>query len=263
MRAGAKQPTQAFQRCFRASAIQTALKSLGCFAPARNDGGNNKGGQRQQIYFLLPLRSTSLLDYIRFWPQPLLGLDIQADEIRLLQLQRSKKKRVIKQTLAQSLPAGAVIDGQIQAAELVSDRLQELVKSSKLPKCGVAIALPSHCVTTKRISVIKGLRESELEAEVISHLSHCFPIITEGLCYDYMTFGSNDEMQDDVLLVATSFTCLNTHVTAVQNAGLQVRVVDVDQYALTRANQLREKEGLQVEEKWLVSCGLALRVSDL
>lgn len=204
-----------------------------------------------------------MLDYIRFWPQLLLGLDIQADEIRLIQLQRSKKKWGIKQALAQSLPAGAVIDGKIQVAEVVSDRLQELVQSSKLQECGVAIALPIHCVTTKRISVIKGLHESELEAEVISHLSHCFPSVTEGLCYDYGMFGSNDEMQNDVFLAATSFTCLNIHVTAVQNAGLKVRVVDVDQYALARAKQLVEKEGLQVAEKWLVSCGLALRISDL
>lgn len=204
-----------------------------------------------------------MLDYIRFWPQSLLGLDIQANEVRLLQLQRSKKKQVIKQALALDLPKGAVIDGKIQEAETVSDRLQELVRSSKLQEFGVAIALPVDCVITKRISVIKGLQESELEAEVISHLSHWFPGVTEGLCYDYVMLDSNDEMQSDVLLAATSFAHLSTHVTVVQNAGLKVQVVDVDRYALARANQLVEKESLQVEEKWLVSFGLALRISDL
>ncbi len=200
---------------------------------------------------------------MRFWPQSLFGLDIQAEEIRLLQLQGTRRKKRIKHALSRNLPLGAVIDGKIQEPEIVSDCLQELVRHNKLQAFGVAIALPIQCVVSQRISVAKGLHEAELEAEVVSHLSHCMPGVAAGLCYDHVIVGSQDDMQDDVFLVATSFENLNTPLAVVQNAGLKVQVVDVDKYALDRAIKLIiEQDHFHIEEKWLVSFGLALRSYD-
>ncbi|MCD6039030.1 MAG: pilus assembly protein PilM [Gammaproteobacteria bacterium] len=199
-----------------------------------------------------------MLDFIRFKPRPLLGLDIQADSIRLLELQYSRKIPFIKRALTIDLPINAVMESNIEKVELVSDRLRELVECNKLQKIEVAIALPERCVVTKHISVAKGLRLSELEAEIISDLSDCFPSATEGLYYDYVMLDSKDKMQDEVLLIATSFTHLNTPVMLVQDCGLKVRVVDVDKYALIRAHQCMKKDNFQMEEKWLVSWGLAL-----
>jgi type IV pilus assembly protein PilM len=200
-----------------------------------------------------------LLNSFYCWPQSLLGLDIQDEEIRLLQLQGFFKKKSIKQALALSLPLGAVTEGNIQEAEVVSDCLKELVHDNQLQGFEVAIALPAQSVVSQSISVAKGLSESDLELEVTSHLSHLMPGITEGLCYDYVILNSQDAVQNEVLIVTTSFMHLNTYLTVVQNAGLKVRIVDVDQYALTRANQLVKKNNLNIEEKWLISFGLALR----
>ncbi len=204
-----------------------------------------------------------LLKSTHFWPQPLLGLDIQSDEIRLLQLQRAKKKCVIKKTVAMPLPVGSVVDGKIQEIEVVGDCLQKLVQDNRLQEHEVAIALPASSVLIQRISVARGLDEAEIEAEVISHLHHALPGVTEGLCYDYVMPNQQEDIQNDVLVVATAFLHLNTPLTVVQNAGLKVRVVDVDQYALDRANQIVEQQRLSIEKKWLISLGLALRSSCL
>lgn len=195
---------------------------------------------------------------MRFWPQPLLGLDIQAEEIRLLQLQGTLKKKRIKEAILLDLPSGAVTDGKIQEAETVGDCLRELVLKHKLETSKVAIALPEQGVVSQRIFVAKGLNEAELEAEMVSHLSHSIPGVTGGLCYDYMVVNSSDSMQDEVLLVATSYANLNIPLSVVQKAGLKVQVVDVDHYALDRANQFIKQDGLEIEKKWLVSFGLAL-----
>jgi type IV pilus assembly protein PilM len=195
---------------------------------------------------------------MRFWPQPLLGLDIQAEEIRLLQLQGTLKKKRIKEAITLDLPPGAVIDGKIQEAEVVGDCLQELVQQHKLQAFKVAIALPEPCVVSLRIFVAKGLSESELETEIVSHLSHSIPSTAEGLCYDYVVVNSSDAMQDEMLLVATSYANLNIPLSVVQKAGLKVQVVDVDRYALDRANQFIKKDGIEIKEKWLVSFGLAM-----
>lgn len=206
----------------------------------------------------MTIGDTPLLNPIRFWPQPLLGLDIQAEEIRLLQLQGALKKKSIKEALLSHLPVGAVIDGKIHETEAVTGCLQELVQKYKLQSSKVAIALPEQCVMSQRITIAKGLNEAELEAEMIHHLSHAVPNITEGLCYDYLIVDSSHAMQDEVLLIATSYANLNIPLSVVQNAGLKIQVVDVNQYALIRANQFIEQDGIELEEKWRVSFGLAL-----
>jgi len=199
-----------------------------------------------------------LLSAIRFWPQPLLGLDIQAEEIRLLQLQGTLKKKRIKNAVATPLPRGAVVNGKIHEAETVTDCLQTMVEKNKLQWSRVAIALPEQCVMSQRIRVAKGLSESELEVEMMTHLRHAFPDVIDGFFYDYLIVDSSQAMQDEVLLIATSYANLNIPLSVVQNAGLKIHVVDVDHYALDRANEYIEFDGIALEEKWRISFGLAL-----
>lgn len=203
------------------------------------------------------MRRDLLLDLIRFWPQPLLGLDIQAEEIRLIQLHFLKRKS-IKQAVSRELPPGAVIDGKIEEPATVSECLQELIQDHKLQNFKVAIALPKHCVVSQQISVAKGLSESELEEEIIGHLKHSMSNPKEDLFYDYVVTAAKDETQDNVFLIAAYFFHFNAHMLAVQNAGLIVQVVDVDQYALTRASRIIKKNNIFLEDKWLISLGLAL-----
>lgn len=199
-----------------------------------------------------------MLNSIRFWPQPLLGLDIQAEEIRLLQLQGTLKKKTIKEALQMPLPQGAVIDGKIHQSEIVADCLKELIHKHKLHSSKVAIALPEQCVMTQRISVAKGLNATELEAEMIQYISHAFPHLSKGVCYDYLIVDSSHAMQDEVLLVATSSVNLTIPLSIVQDSGLKVQVVDVDQFALDRANRFIQMDEIALEEKWRVSFGLAM-----
>ena len=199
-----------------------------------------------------------MLNSLRLWPQPLLGLDIQAEEIRLLQLHSIFKKNQIKKTFSLDLSSGAVIEGKIHDVHTVSDCLQELVQRNQLQGAKAAIALPTQCVMGRHLAVVKGLNEAELEAEVVGHIRQCFPDAAEGLCYDYAITGPTENLQEDVLWIATPFANVEAPLAVVENAGLKIQVIDVAQYALDRANNLIKKEGLSLEEKWRISFGLAL-----
>ncbi len=200
-----------------------------------------------------------MLDWRYFLPRPLLGLDIQDDEIRLMQLQGFKKKKKIKLALSCSLPSGAVIHGKIQEPEIVSDCLQELVRKNNLKSSDAAVALPANCVTTHSFSIVKGSHDSEMETEVVSHLSQSMPGGAEGLCYDYAITGSLDDQQCHLLLAVASVEHVNGPVTVAKSAGLKIRIVDVDCYALDRAILFIKKNNLEIDEKWFISYGLALR----
>jgi type IV pilus assembly protein PilM len=199
-----------------------------------------------------------LLNSLRFWPQPLLGLDIQAEEIRLLQLHSIFKKKQIKKTFLLDLPSGAVIEGKIHDVQTVSDCLQELVQRHQFQGAKAAIALPVQCVIGRHLAVVEGLNEAELEAEVVAHIHQCFSDVGEGLYYDYTITGPTENRQENVLWIAASFANVKAPLAVVENAGLKIQIIDVDQYALDRANNLIKKTGLSLEEKWRLSFGLAL-----
>jgi type IV pilus assembly protein PilM len=170
-----------------------------------------------------------------FQKSTLVGLDIQTDAIRLLQLRVIKKQLLIEEAIMMALPAGAIIPGKIQQPELVSDCLRALATRSKIKKLSAAIALPAEYVTSKRIQLNKELCETEREAEIEDNLSHYLPSLSGELFYDYIKLDAHNEIQDNVFLAATQRAQLNIYVSMVENAGIPVSIVDVDIYAIARA----------------------------
>jgi len=168
----------------------------------------------------------------------LVGLDIQADAIRLLQLRLIKKpfkKIIIEQAIKIALPTGAIILEKIQQPELVSDCLRELVARRKLKNIHVIIALPAQYVTSKRIQLTKELGELERETEIEDNLTHYLPNISGDFCYDYVKLDTHNETQDNIFLVAASIDSLNSYRDIIKKSGIELSIVDIDSYALARA----------------------------
>lgn len=148
-----------------------------------------------------------------------LGLDICSTEIRLLALQRKKQQICIEKIDAMALPFGAVVEGKIQQAEVVTTHLKMIVQKAEVQHEKVAIALPIQSVISKKITL----------DENINHINDYFPGISDVLAYDYI------KVDKEMLLIATRHDELMRYVSMVESAGLQVSIVDVDLYALARA----------------------------
>jgi type IV pilus assembly protein PilM len=163
-----------------------------------------------------------------------IGLDIQADELRLVQLHRLKHTLLVENIGLIPIPRDVISEGRLQRPEQVTAHLHEWVESTPLKGTSAAIAMPAYCVISKRIQLFSGLRDIEREAEIAIHLKHYFPGIAEELCFDYVLLESEDTLHDHFLLVAARHEQLSCYVEAVENAGLKVKIVDVDIYALAR-----------------------------
>lgn len=163
-----------------------------------------------------------------------IGLDIQADALRLVQLRRLKHHLLVENIGLIPIPHGVISEGKLQRPEQVSAYLHEWVEHVSLKGLSTAIAMPAYCVISKRIQLLSGLRDIEREAEITTQLKHYFPGISEELCFDYTLLESEDTLHEHFLLVAARHEQLTSYVEAVENAGLKVKIVDVDIYALTR-----------------------------
>lgn len=175
------------------------------------------------MFRLLPFKSRTLI-----------GLDIQADEIRLLQVRQVKQKFIVDNVAVVALSPGALVEGKIQQFENLRVPIRELVERLKIHHYPVAIAMPAHCVISKRVQIAAGLQDIEREVEISTNLYHYFPGMTEELCFDHIVLGAHNAEEDDVLLVAARYEQLQSYVSVVERAGLTVKIVDVDIYALVR-----------------------------
>lgn len=165
-----------------------------------------------------------------------IGLDIQPEEVRLLKLNRTKKNIIIEEAVALPLVPDTIVEGKVLQPDDVYIVLQELVQLTNSKSNVAAIALPISSVISKHIQMASYFNEIEREAEIITQLPRYFPGVTDPLCFDYVRLGMpyRDE-EDRWFLVAARQTQLKSYVNLVEEAGLIVKAVDIDLYAISRA----------------------------
>lgn len=166
---------------------------------------------------------------------PVVGLDIRMTDIRVIYLQRVRQKVVVHGAEMVELPLGAIVNGKIHAPERVVESISALLQRLPLKNHAAVIALPVQSVISKRVQLPKTATCEQRMQAVTEHLPRYFPGITQALCYDYVVLPTSNALQDEALLVAARQEQLTDYVNVAARAGLLVKVVDVDIYALARA----------------------------
>jgi Tfp pilus assembly PilM family ATPase len=162
------------------------------------------------------------------------GLDIQPDEVRLLQLNSSRNHSSIEYFATKDLPSGTIVDGQINHLENLTLALSHLAKEIKLKRCEIRMAIPCQNIITTRIKLPASLTEKEREEEIRSNLTRFFSGIVADLSFDFTILGQ-DEDHHDILLVATKAQTLKDYLQVTQAAGFTINVVDSSVLAIMRA----------------------------
>jgi type IV pilus assembly protein PilM len=162
------------------------------------------------------------------------GLDIQPDAVSLLQLKKVRKSWQIYKTAAISLPEGVIDDGKILAVDALKGTLTTLVKQTKTEGQAAAIALPSNCVLRREINLPELLSEKEYVAELEMHLEKYLPGLAGGVYFDYQT----QKHTSMALIAAAKSDIVNSYVSVVNQSGLNIKIVDVDEFAIARAVQI-------------------------
>src|SRR5690606_26625203 len=100
---------------------------------------------------------------------PLVGLDISTSGVKLVELSELGPSEFrLERFASEPLPRGAVVDGNIENIEQVSEAIRRVWKKSGTRAKHVALGMPPASVITKRIILPNGLSEDELEVQVES-----------------------------------------------------------------------------------------------
>jgi type IV pilus assembly protein PilM len=179
------------------------------------------------------------LDFLQTKTPPLIGVDISASAVKMVELSELPKKNgyAVERYVIEALPKDAVTDGNINNLDAVSDSLQRAWKRMGTRIKNISLALPAAAVITKKILLPAGLREEDLEYQVEAEANQYIPFAMEEVNLDFQVMGPapGNAEEVEVLLAASRKANVEDRIAAAQSAGLKAVVVDVEPYAAEMA----------------------------
>ena len=169
---------------------------------------------------------------------PLVGLDISTSGVKLVELTEVGKNELrLERFASEPLPRGAVVDGNIENIEQVSEAVRRVWKKSGTRARMVALGMPPASVITKKIILPGGMAEEELEVQVETEASQYIPFALDEVSLDFDVIGVAENSPEDVevLLAATRKEKVEDRVAAAEGAGLKPTVMDIESYAARAA----------------------------
>jgi type IV pilus assembly protein PilM len=175
----------------------------------------------------------------------LFGLDISSSSVKMVEIVDAGKGIYrVERYAIEPLARDAVVDGNVNNLEAVTDSVRRAYKRLGTRTRHVAMAVPSGAVITKKIVVPAGMREDELEVQVESEANQYIPFALEEVNLDFQVVGpapASPEEQE-VLIAATRKEKVEDRVAVAESAGLKPLVMDVESFAQQSALSMVVKQ---------------------
>ena len=176
---------------------------------------------------------------------PLIGCDISSSSVKMVEIAEAGKNMYrVERYAVEPLPRDAVVDGNINNLDAVSDCLKRGWKRMGTNIKNLALALPTSAVITKKIIVPAGQQENELELQVETEANQYIPFALDEVNLDFQVIGPAPNSPDDVevLIAASRKEKIEDRVAAAEAAGLKAMVMDVESFATQAAFELIERQ---------------------
>ncbi|AZF23779.1 MULTISPECIES: type IV pilus assembly protein PilM [unclassified Pseudomonas] len=201
-----------------------------------------------------------------------LGVDINDQGIKLVELGRSAQGFSIQRYVTQVLPAHAVVDGTLLDLDGVGRALHQALSRLHSGTRHAAVAVAGPSVITRVIEMDTDLGDEEMAWQIQMEADQYIPYPLDEVAIDFQVRGPSPQEAGrvEVLLVACLREQVEAREAALALAGLVTQVVDVEAFALERACRQdfasfmpgHRVDGAQwaVDAQGMgVACGLALR----
>ena len=183
------------------------------------------------------------------------GLDIGSHSIKLVEIDHTGKGMVLKNVGLIGLPPDAIVEGSIEAPEIIASRIRRLFKNLKVKQKNVASAVSGSSVIVKKISV-SYKNEMDLENTIYNEAEQYIPFDVNEVRLDFEVLersidmrrgfengqGTDETEHLEIMLVAAKKDMVKDYVNLIQNAGLNPGVLDVDSFALQNAFEMNLAE---------------------
>jgi type IV pilus assembly protein PilM len=166
----------------------------------------------------------------------LVGLDIGSSSVKAVELQGKPGSLSLVNLGYEGLQPDTVVDGQIMELNDVSHVISGIFSSHQFKTDRVAAGVSGSSVIVKNIVVPQMTRE-ELEESIDWHAEEHIPFEISDVSLDYQVVGSGADSLH-VLMAACKRDFVANLKQAIQLAGKQPAIIDVDAFALQNCYEL-------------------------
>jgi type IV pilus assembly protein PilM len=167
-----------------------------------------------------------------------IGLDIGTNTFRVAQLRRGGERPLLINYGSIKVPLGIISEGEVMDPEAVSKTLISLWKNLNLSEKRVVIGVANQKVVA-RLIVLPYMQKKELKSALRYQAQDYIPIPLEEAILDFDVVGEfvsdENERMIEVLLVAARRDMIESHIEAVETAGLIPLAIDVSSLAFARS----------------------------
>jgi type IV pilus assembly protein PilM len=166
----------------------------------------------------------------------MVGVDVGSSSVKAVELQGKSGDFQLLSLGFEALQSDSVVDGQIMELNAVSNAIGSIFNEHKIKTTKVAAGVNGHSVIVKNI-VLPQMTDDELQESFAWHAEEHIPFDITDVNLDYhVTARSNDAIH--VLMAACKRDKIANLKQAIQLAGKQPAVIDVDAFALQNCYEL-------------------------
>jgi type IV pilus assembly protein PilM len=166
----------------------------------------------------------------------LVGLDIGSSSVKAIELQGKRDSLQLVSLGYENLQPDSVVDGQIMELNNVSDVIANIFREEQIKSDRVVAGVSGHSVIVKNI-VVPQMTEDELVESIEWHAEEHIPFEIADVSLDYQITGSQPGVLNVLLAACKSDKVANVK-QAIQLAGKQPSIIDVDAFALQNCYEI-------------------------
>jgi type IV pilus assembly protein PilM len=183
------------------------------------------------------------------------GLDIGSSVVKVVELAEGRAGEFALQSFAtMPMPRDIIAEGTIKDPAVVTEAIKECVDRAGIKTTAAVISISGREGITKRVSLPR-VSPKELADAITLEAEHHIPFAVDDVFLDYQVMGESGNAMD-VMLVAVKRVKVLEYVSAVEDAGLQAVVVDLDDFALQ--NQYEQGNRAEGEAVALIDIGASV-----
>src|SRR3984893_18440193 len=176
----------------------------------------------------------------------LVGVDIGASSIKVVQLKESRKKLQVVRWGWAPLPPQTIIDGHVMNSGAVTEALARIFHDGNIQQRDVAIGVYGQSVIVRKITVPM-MTPGELDEQIHWEAEQHIPFDIKLMSIDYEVLRRRPEAgQMDLLLVAAKKDEINDYAAILREAKLKPIVVDINAFTIQNIFEYQQelpKEG--------------------
>jgi type IV pilus assembly protein PilM len=183
--------------------------------------------------------------------KPMLGMDISSSAVKLIELSKTGDTFKVEAYRVLPLPPNTIVDKNIADLDALSETITAVVKRSGSKLTDIVAAVSSSSVITKEIELPAGLTELQMEMQIEVEADQYIPYPMEEVAFDFDVLGEAENNPDlvRVLLAACRQENVEHRRQALEMAGFNPKVIDVESFAVERAYKLIEGQLDEVSDQ--------------